>query len=39
MVTLKVDRGQFVEGVHVLADMVKCKRYAKAVFTFVEGSD
>jgi hypothetical protein len=37
MAMLKVDREQFVEGVRVLAGMVKRKRQAKAIFTFADG--
>jgi hypothetical protein len=37
MAMLKADRGQFVEGVRVLAGMVKRKRQAKAIFTFDDG--
>ena len=37
MTMLQVDRAQFIDGVHVLAGMIKRKRQAKAVFTFANG--
>ena len=37
MTMLQVDGEQFLNGVHVLAGMIKRKRQAKAIFKFADG--